>query len=112
MIPLRLMTAPSRARRYLLTTLVLAAMLGLLVYLVSGLSGGERGLAAAAQLRREIAVLKTEYAALNGERSYLQRRVDAMDPQHPDLDMLGEQARRVLFFSEPGELIIAPTPAK
>ena len=106
------MTAPSRTRRYLLTTLALAAMLGLLVYLISGISGGDRGLAAAAQLRREISVLKTEYAALDGERGFLQRRVDALDPQHPDLDMLGEQARRVLYFSEPGELIIVPTPAK
>ena len=106
------MTTHSRARRYLLTTLALAAMLGVLVYLISGLSGGARGLASAAQLHRDIAALKIRFAAVDSERSYLQKRVDALDPQHLDLDMLGEQARRVLYFSEPSELIIAPAPAK
>jgi cell division protein FtsB len=106
------MTSHPRARRYLLTTLAIAAELGLLVYLISGITGGERGLSAARELRHDIADLKVKLTSFEDERAYLQKRVDALDPDHLDLDMLGEQARRVLFYSEPDEIVIKPDPAK
>ena len=109
MIPLYSMTSHSRAQRYLFRTVAIAAMLGLIVYLVSGITGGERGLSAKRQLRRDIADLQVKLVALNYERTFMQKRIDALDPAHPDLDMLGEQARQVLFYSEPDEvLLIAP----
>ena len=106
------MTSHSRAHRYLVRTLGLAAAIGLLVYLITGLTGGDRGLAASQQLKSEIAELKLKYAAADKERQRLQRRVEALNPAHPDLDMLSEQARRVLFFSEPNEIVLKPAPAE
>jgi cell division protein FtsB len=47
-------------------------------------------------------------AAVEAERDYLDKRVKALDPKHLDLDMLEEQARRVLFFSEDGEIVMPP----
>jgi cell division protein FtsB len=102
------MTSHPRARKYLLRTLTLAAALGILVYLVGGLIGGERGLAAAKRLNSDIAGLQVRLTALDDERTYLQKRVDALDPDHVDLDMLSEEARRVLFYSEPDEIQIVP----
>lgn len=87
-------------------------MLGLLVYLVSGLTGGARGLQAAHQLHHDIAGLKVKLAALDSQRTYLQKRVDGLDPQHLDLDLLGEEARKVLFFAEPNEIVVQPEPPK
>ena len=108
------MTSHSRARRYMLRTVAIAAMLGAIVYLVSGITGGERGLSAKRQLRHDIADLQVKMAALDAQRTFMQRRIDALDPAHPDLDMLGEEARRVLFYSEPDEilLIMPRDPAK
>jgi len=108
------MTTHRAGRRHLLTTLVIATMMGLLVYLVSGITGGERGLSAARRLRTDIDGLQVKMAALDVQRVFLQKRVDALDPNHPDLDMLGEQARRVLFYAEPDEVLVTPAakPAK
>ncbi|HXZ67563.1 MAG TPA: septum formation initiator family protein [Alphaproteobacteria bacterium] len=102
------MTSHSRAQRYLFRTIAIAAMLGLIVYLVSGITGGERGLSAKRQLRHDIADLQVKLVALNSQRTFMQKRIDALDPAHPDLDMLGEEARQVLFYSEPGEILVIP----
>jgi cell division protein FtsB len=108
MIPSSSMTIHTRAQRYLLRTIAIAAMLGLIVYLISGLMGGERGLSAKRQLRHDIADLQVKAAALDARRAFLEKRINALDPVHPDLDMLGEQARRVLFYSEPDEVLLTP----
>ncbi|MFZ1988249.1 MAG: septum formation initiator family protein [Alphaproteobacteria bacterium] len=108
------MTSHSRAQRYLFRTIAIAAMLGLIVYLVSGITGGERGLSAKRQLRHDIADLQVKLVGLDSQRAFMQKRIDALDPAHPDLDMLGEEARQVLFYSEPDEILLIPprTPAK
>ena len=108
MIPSLSMTSHSRAQRYLSRTVAIAAMLGLIVYLASGITGGERGLSAKRQLRHDIADLQVKMAALDSERSFMQKRIDALDPAHPDLDMLGEEARAVLFYTEPDEILLVP----
>jgi cell division protein FtsB len=95
-------------RNYLRRTLGVAAALGVLAYLVTSAVQGERGLVAAAQLKRENALASTKLAAAEAERDYLDKRVKALDPKHLDLDMLEEQARRVLFFSEDGEIVMPP----
>ncbi len=105
------MTSHTRAQRYLLRTVAIAAMLGLVLYLVSGLMGGERGLSAKRQLHHDIAGLQVKMVALDAQRTYLEKRINALDPNHPDLDMLGEQARRVLFYSEPDEILLMPSAA-
>ena len=102
------MTSHSRAQRYLSRTIAIAAMLGLIVNLVSGITGGERGLSAKRQLRHDIADLQVKMAALDTERAFMQKRINALDPAHPDLDVLGEEARQVLFYSEPDEILLIP----
>jgi cell division protein FtsB len=102
------MTSRPYAQRYLFHTAIAAVMIGLLVYLTAGLIGGDRGLTAKAHLKVEIANLQQQLATLNDRRSYLDTRVKALDPDHPDLDMLGEEARQVLFYSAPNEVILTP----
>jgi len=95
-------------RNYLRRTLAVAGALGVLAYLFASGIEGPRGFIAAARLRAGNAAKAALLAEKEAERAYLDRRVKALDPQHLDLDMLGEQARRTLFFSEEGEVVITP----
>ncbi len=102
----------SAPRSYLRRSFVVAGAIGILAYLVASGIEGERGLLAASRLRAENTAKSIELAKVEGDRDYLSKRVDALDPQHLDLDMLGEEARRVLFFSNGDEIVVTPAPAK
>lgn len=103
-------TGHSQPRNYLRRTVVVAGAVGILAYLVTSAVEGERGLLAAAQLKRENALKTAQLAEIQVRRDYIDRRVQGLDPAHLDLDMLGEAARRVLFYSEDGEIVIKGSP--
>ncbi|MFO1186370.1 MAG: septum formation initiator family protein [Alphaproteobacteria bacterium] len=98
----------ARPKNYLRRTLMVAGALGILAYLAASAVEGERGLLASADLRRENALKADELVRAEAERVYLEKRVRALDPKALDLDMLEEQARRVLFYSDDGEILVAP----
>lgn len=110
MIPCHPMTSHSRSSRFVRRTLTIAVGMGVLAYLVFSLMGGDRGWSAKMDLEREIAALERQHTALKAEGAYLQSRVSALDPSHLDLDMVAEQARRVLFYAEPTEILLTPQP--
>lgn len=98
----------ARPKNYLRRTLMVAGALGILAYLAASAVEGERGLLAAAVLKRENAGKADTLARTEADRVYLEKRVKALDPKALDLDMLEEQARRVLFYADEGEILVQP----
>lgn len=91
-----------RARR------VIGPVLGisLVAYFAYHLVQGDRGLMAWVRLNQDVAEARSTLAALDAERSTLERRVDELRPQHLDRDMLDERARAELDLIGPGETVI------
>ena len=101
-----LMGRSKRQRNYLRRTLFAAGALGILAYFIASTVTGERGLFAAAEFKRANSVKAARLAQLQSDRDYLDRRVNALDPKHLDLDMLDEAARHVLSYSEEEEVLL------
>ncbi len=75
------------------------------IFVHSGLQG-EHGLAAQREAEREQRRLNAELAALQAERTALADKVRRISEGYLDLDLLDEQARRVLGYIRPDELVI------
>ena len=92
--------------------LVIGPVLGisLVVYFAYHLVQGDRGLLAWMRLNQQVREVKTTLAAVEAERSTLERRVDLLRPEHLDRDMLDEQARSQLNLIGPNETVIFTTP--
>lgn len=58
------------------------------------------------RLNQQVREAKTTLAAVEAERSTLERRVALLRPAHLDRDMLDEQARRELNLASPDEIVI------
>lgn len=71
---------------------------------------GEHGLRAYFALRHETESARQEFAALDGQRAVLERRVRALRPDSLDLDMLEERARVILNAVHKDELVILLRP--
>ena len=67
---------------------------------------GDRGLIAYARLSNEIADAREALAKVHTERAALEHRVSLLRPDSIDRDMLDEQARRVLGYSDPDDVVI------
>jgi cell division protein FtsB len=93
--------------------LVIGPILGisLCAYFAYHLVQGDRGLTAWIRLNQQVREAKTTLAAVEAERSTLERRVDLLRPQHLDRDMLDERARSVLNLIGPHEIAIFDPPA-
>ena len=71
---------------------------------------GDRGLVAWMRLNEHIEIARSELAGLQVERVALERRVSLLRPDSLDRDLLDEQARIVLNFARPGEIVILERP--
>ncbi len=67
---------------------------------------GDRGLHTYARLTQEIAQVRQDVAKTAEERRQLERRVALLRPDGLDLDMLDEQARRVLGEVGPDDVVL------
>jgi cell division protein FtsB len=67
---------------------------------------GERGLVAWIRLNEQIQTARAELAGLQAERKALERRVALLRPASLDRDLLDEQARAVLNYARPDEIVI------
>lgn len=67
---------------------------------------GDRGLVAWMRLKDQIETARAELTGLQAERRALERRVSLLRPESLDRDLLDEQARIVLNFARPGEVVI------
>jgi cell division protein FtsB len=88
--------------------LIIGPILGisLCAYFAYHLVQGDRGLMAWIRLNQQVREAKTTLAAVEVERSTLERRVDLLRPDHLDRDMLDERARAVLNLIGPNEVAI------
>ena len=91
--------------RSILTTLGLYVMAGLLIgYFGVNAFSGNRGLTAKEDLDKQIASLTTTLTQLQRERTQWERRVALLQSDKLDPDMLDEQARALLDYTDPKEL--------
>lgn len=81
--------------------------LGLAIfYLIFHVLSGERGVYALLKEDRKLEVLKAELVNLQAQRKELEHNVRLISSESLDLDMLDEQARRVLDNASQNEVVI------
>lgn len=76
------------------------------VYLCFHVLNGERGLYAYLKQSRNLEATRIELAELKAQREELENRVMLVSNDSLDLDMLDEQARRLLGFSKATERVV------
>jgi cell division protein FtsB len=104
----------SRTRlRTALTTLGLYIMAAALIgYFGMNAFTGNRGIKATQDLAIQQSELSAELSQLRGERTAWQRRVALLRSESLDPDMLDEQARAMLDYVHPRDLVLlGPRPA-
>lgn len=72
---------------------------------------GQRGLWTWIEVGRELERARAELAGLQAERRALEQRVDALQPDRSDPDLLEEQLRRLGYVAEGEAVILAPAAA-
>jgi cell division protein FtsB len=78
----------------------------LVVYFSYHMVRGNHGLIAYMNLQAKVEQAETRYAQVHGERTDLEHRVALLRPDNLDPDMLEEQARTMLDFVHPDEIVI------
>jgi cell division protein FtsB len=73
---------------------------------------GERGIHAFLRLGEQVAIARAHLDDLRDERAIVERRVALLRGDSLDPDMLDEQARAVLNFARPGEIVILEPPQR
>jgi cell division protein FtsB len=87
--------------------MLLAALIGMIVYVGSDAVRGPHGLVANQMLRARIAAMKRDLAALKAQRARLERDAELLGPKAASQpDLLDEQARALLDFARPTDIVI------
>lgn len=103
----------SRAIKKQMRSLILPVIwIGLVGYFVYHTVQGDRGVIAMLSLQNEVAEAEATLSVLRTERQFVEARVDALSDTSLDLDLLEEQARRILNYSRPDEMILLPDPSR
>lgn len=98
--------------RSALTSLGLYLLAGLLIaYFGMHAYSGNRGLKAKEDLASQMSSLSAELDKLKAERTDWQRRVALLRPESVDPDMLDEQARALLDYVHPRDLVLSTRPS-
>jgi cell division protein FtsB len=93
--------------RSILNALCLYIMAALLIgYFGVNAYSGNRGLKAKEDIDRQMARLSTELGVLRRERAQWQHRIDLLEPDNLDPDLLDERARALLDYVDPRDLIM------
>lgn len=71
---------------------------------------GERGLYAYFKQSRNLEISQSELARLTSERVELEQRVQSLNSGSLDLDLLDEEARRILGNANKNEVVVLVTP--
>ncbi|MDX2264622.1 MAG: septum formation initiator family protein [Hyphomicrobiales bacterium] len=89
----------------------LVACLALIGYFAHHAIHGRYGLEARERAERGVKILEAELALLRAERERLERAASALtDDASRDDDLIEEQARRVVNFARPGDVILVIKP--
>lgn len=99
-----------RSRKWVLAFF---ACMGLIAYFAYHAVHGESGLKARGELEKRLEILRKEHGRLKAERERLEALAKKLTAgEGRDEDLIEEQARAVLNFARPEEVIlIAPRPA-
>ena len=92
-----------RRSRFLLGPLLGAALTSYFVYHTIE---GDRGLRAWRDINQQLRVAKDQYATVEAQRDALEHRVDGLNPNHVDPDLLDQQIRTQLDLVSPDEVIL------
>ena len=71
---------------------------------------GDRGLLAMVRLDQELDKAQDELDMLHSDRLKQEHRVRLLRPESLDLDLLDQQARRLIGYMAPGEVALSPSP--
>jgi cell division protein FtsB len=80
--------------------------IGLIVYFSFFAIYGDRGLLAMRQLEGEVEQAQAQLAQVQKERQRIETRAALLRPDNLDRDMLDEQARLMLNYSHPDDVIM------
>ena len=94
---------PRRGMFGLAFVVIVVALMG---YLSFAALQGEHGLLSLFRLEAQETRLRGELSALRAERESVANKTQRLSTDHLDLDLLDEQARRVLGLGRPDEIII------
>ena len=92
-----------RRSRFLVGPLLGAALTSYFVYHTIE---GDRGLRAWRDINQQLRVAKDQYATVEAERDALEHKVDGLNPNHVDPDLLDQQIRSQLDLVSPSEVIL------
>ncbi len=92
-----------RRARFLVGPLLGAA---LTTYFVYHTIEGDRGLHAWRDINQQLRMAKDQYATVETERDALEHKVDGLNPNHVDPDLLDQQIRAQLDLVSPDEVIL------
>jgi cell division protein FtsB len=67
---------------------------------------GDRGLIAWWNIKQRVAAAEAAFATVRNEREHLERRVQLMEPDNLDPDLLEERARLMLNYGYPNDIVI------
>ena len=98
--------ADQRARPRVGGTIFLIASLALGLYFMFGAVQGPYGLFQRVQIEAEARVLRREKEILTAKLAEIRNRTRRMSDTYLDLDLLDEQARRILGMARADEIII------
>jgi cell division protein FtsB len=86
--------------------------LALIGYFAYHLVEGDRGLRAWLRVTQQLRVAKENLAAVEADRTALDRRVAHLRSDHVDPDLLDAQIRKTLDVAAPDEIVILQPPDK
>ena len=93
--------------RSILTAFALYVMAALLIgYFGANAYSGNRGLKAKEDIDQQMGVLSAELGRLQFLRAQWERRIELLKARDLDADMLDEQARELLDYADPNDLIM------
>ena len=92
-----------RRARFLVGPLLGAALTSYFVYHTIE---GDRGLRAWTDINQQLRMAKDQLTTVEAERDALEHKVDGLNPNHVDPDLLDQQIRTQLDLVSPGEVIL------
>jgi cell division protein FtsB len=97
---------PEPRRSGIAGTVFAVAVIALMCYLSFAALQGEHGLFSLLRVEAQESHLRAELAQLQAERATIANKTRRLSTEHLDVDLLDEQARKVLGLGRPDEIII------
>lgn len=97
---------PSVFSRALRRAAIPALMFTVLAFFGAYAVLGPNGILAYGDYKRQLAKRERDFAALDQRRQVLKNRVDLLNPDHANPDMVDEMVRKELNVAHPDEMIV------